>query len=216
MEGRVLIVAAAPYVDADAEFLKRLATDASFVAGVDGGAGRCLDAGIVPDVVIGDLDSLDLSHARALRERGVPFEIAPADKDVTDLDLTLDHVAALGATDIVLTGCVSGRLDHTLAVIGSLAHHAGLRPVVAEPSLDGWILADRYRDKVRIVDAGATFSVIPVLGEAVVSVSGARWPLEHARLAGLGSRGVSNVALAEGAAVQIHAGRALVLRVREV
>ena len=93
------------------------------VVAADGGAILCLEAGIVPDAVIGDLDSLGATLA------AIPLERLHrvAEQETTDFDKCLRHVAA----PLVLAFGVTGpRLDHTLAVCTTLVSRAEVRAVV--------------------------------------------------------------------------------------
>jgi len=209
----MLIVAAAPQ-PAGVDRIAALARDATLVIGVDGGAGACLRAGVTPSVVVGDLDSLADTDRDILQVGGSEFVVASPDKDVTDLDLALEYASHGGARRVVATCCTSGRLDHTLAALGSLARASHLWPRIAEHDVDGWILAAAHRRDVTLDVAGATFSVMAVLEDAVVSVEGAKWPLDRARLSTLGSLGVSNIVLSGGAVVTVHEGTVAVLMLR--
>lgn len=208
-----LLVAAAPRTEGP-DVVAALAGDAQLVVGVDGGAARCLAAGVVPNVVVGDMDSLPEPDRAVLEHKGVRFVVASVDKDVTDLDLAIVHAVESGASEIVATGCTSGRIDHTLAALGSLVEAAGLRPRVVEQDVEIWILAPASRQRVEVTPASTVFSVLSATEDAVVSVAGAVWPLDMARVSHLGSLGVSNVAGEHGAIVTVHEGVVLVIAQR--
>lgn len=204
-----LLVCSSPRPGAE-RLVSELASRADLVIGVDGGARVCLTSGVTPDVIVGDMDSLPARDRDVLMSRGVRFEIASADKDVTDLDLALAFAASHGADRVTVTACTAGRLDHGLAVIGSLARYGRLHPRLAEPALNGRLLSMDGLREIPVEGNGATFSVIAVVQPACVSVRGAKWPLDHATLEPLGSLGVSNV-VEDGATVELHAGIALVV-----
>lgn len=215
MDSTALIVAAAP-PSLEPGMIAELADRASLVVGVDGGAAACLRAGVVPSVVVGDLDSLPPADVRSLQAAGSVFEVFPAEKDATDLDLALSYVATREIGTTVVTGCTSGRLDHTLAAIGTLARASHLRPHLVERNLYAWILSADHADEVVLPQEGSTFSVVALLDRARVSVRGARWALAQEVLDPLATRGVSNVVSAEGAVVSVHRGIVAVLLNRGV
>ncbi|HEY6607734.1 MAG TPA: thiamine diphosphokinase, partial [Candidatus Limnocylindria bacterium] len=109
---RVVIVAAGDLAQADVGWLD----DADMVVAADGG-GRALDElGRRPDVVIGDLDSIEPELVDRLGAAGARVERHPADKDASDTELAVLHALDAGADQIVLLGAVGGdRLDHELA-----------------------------------------------------------------------------------------------------
>jgi thiamine pyrophosphokinase len=183
------------------------------VIAADGGGAACLAAGVHPNVVVGDLDSLSKADEELLRQTGARFVIVPAEKDVTDLDLALDEAQRVGSTDLWLTGVFGGRLDHTLAAAGSLARHAALRPHVVEPDAHAWVLAPTGRPCVALVGSGSTVSLFALDGPATVTCLGLKYPLFGEELAPLDSRGLSNVIVGERASVEVTRGRLLVLSV---
>lgn len=96
---------------------------APLLAAADAGADRALAAGLVPERVFGDLDSISPAARARLADRLVPV---PAQDD-TDLDKALDRIAA----DFVLAlGVTGGRLDHTLAAMSSLLRRPRVRAVL--------------------------------------------------------------------------------------
>lgn len=203
---RSLLVGGAPSKGSES-LVKSLASSVGHVLAVDGGGALCLAAGIRPDVVIGDLDSLEPASAQELASLDVPFIRFSADKDATDLDLALEHARSVGVDRIVLTGVATGRLDHTLGVLGSLARNADLRPAVEELTVSISILSADDRERLRVTPFGATVSAIALLEPAVLSATGVRWPLDRAALAPLETLGVSNVVLGDEAVFTAHMGR---------
>ena len=81
-----------------------------FVIAADGGYNTAISAGIIPDVLIGDLDSI---------EGEIPADTEvirhPVEKDETDLHLAYLEGVRRGYTDFLILGCSGGRSDHTFA-----------------------------------------------------------------------------------------------------
>ena len=176
----------------------KLARDA-LVVGADGGGERLLAAGIEPDAVVGDLDSLSAAAREKLAERLVRDD----NPGRSDLEKAVAWARAEGADDIVVIGWSGGRIDHTLAAL-SLA-------------FEGVQLHDDHFRVTAVVDSaeitalpGTLFSLM-ALPEAVVSVGGARWNLEQEPLA-MGARGMHNEVAAGGhVRVECHSGKLLLL-----
>src|SRR6056297_449361 len=82
----------------------------------------CADSGarlarvwdLVPDIICGDMDSLDPGTMRYFEAAGTQFMRFPAHKDLTDTELALDVILERGATDAVMMGMDGGRFDHLL------------------------------------------------------------------------------------------------------
>ena len=89
--------------------------DAFYIA-ADAGYLTMRNAGIKPDLLIGDFDSL----GAALPE-GVPVITLPVEKDVTDTDAAAAEGIRRGGTDFTFYGVLGGRPDHSLANLSLLA-----------------------------------------------------------------------------------------------
>ncbi|GHV75658.1 hypothetical protein AGMMS49942_04790 [Spirochaetia bacterium] len=166
-----------------------LAGEADLIAAADSGLMAAEAAGLAPDWIVGDMDSLD--DPRRL-DRYPPDRVirCPRDKDDTDTELLLSLLWEKGCDEVWLAGGGGGRTDHLLAV------HALFE---RERSPDRWITAG---EDIRHLRAGCTLnaenslvSVFPLgTGPWEAESRGLKWPL-----AGLpwkrGFFGVSNVVL---------------------
>ena len=209
-----LLVCASPS-PGSAELVGRMAPSYDLIIAVDGGGSVCTEAGVIPDLLVGDFDSLPSVEVDRFIARGVKTLAYPADKDQTDLELALDETRRQGVDTVTITAASSGRLDHTLAVMGALAAAQDLRPTLREPDLSAWILTPSWRPSVRLKGSEATISVLALTARATVSVTGVRWPLTEATLGSLSSLGVSNIITdTTGAMVLVDEGVALVLSPR--
>lgn len=84
----------------------------AYIIAADGGYDKCREYGLVPDLLIGDLDSL---HTALQTDTAVVK--LPTEKDVTDTDAAVAQGLAHGCGEFILLGCAGGRPDHTLANI---------------------------------------------------------------------------------------------------
>ncbi|HSK48754.1 MAG TPA: thiamine diphosphokinase [Coriobacteriia bacterium] len=211
--GSALLVGAAPAAGT-AGIVASLAPGCDVVIAIDGGAAACMDADIVPDVTIGDFDSLAAAVLEKVAAAGstlIPFS---TDKDVSDLDLALTHAAGRGVDRVVVTGVLAARVDHTLASAGSLCRSEIPNITVQEPELTAWVMRQGARDHLVLTGEGATLSIMAVLGEAIVSLSGVRWPLDKFALAPASSLGLSNVISNDRAVIRVHQGAVLAMSPR--
>lgn len=90
----------------------------SCVVAVDGGYASLREAGVSPDVALGDFDSLGYVPEASQVVRH------PAMKDDSDLMLSLRWACDRGFSSAVAYGALGGRLDHTLATQQALVHFA--------------------------------------------------------------------------------------------
>ena len=99
------------------DFLKKLAAQADFILATDGAANRALQSGLIPDAVIGDLDSVSAQTKKQLAH--IPW-IFVANQNNTDLEKALDWLVAEKFTQVTLCGISGGRIDFTLGNFLSL------------------------------------------------------------------------------------------------
>jgi thiamine pyrophosphokinase len=111
------------------DLLRSVAERADLVVAADGGARYALDAGVVPDLVVGDMDSLGEAGAREVAERGALLERHPVRKDKMDAHLAVIAAGERGATDVELVCATGGSLSSVFAVPHILltAERMGLR-----------------------------------------------------------------------------------------
>jgi len=192
---------------------QRWVRDADLIVGADGGAARALSWGLVPQVVIGDLDSLPAGALAELEKHQVRFIRHPRAKDETDLELALTFAAEQGAREIVILGALGGRLDHTLSnvLLLALPDLAGIPVRIADGAQEAILLRDG--ESVRLQgQPGDLVSLLPWCGDARgVTTEGLAWPLEDAILHFGFSRGVSNEMTARQARVVLDHGYLLVV-----
>ena len=190
--------------------------EGDLIIGADGGAARALGWGLVPDLVIGDMDSLPAPAHAELEARGSRFVEHPRAKDETDLELALNAAVDAGADEIVVLGALGGRLDHLLANV----------LLLTLPRLEGAV--------VRIVDGqqqarllrggeaadlegqpGDLVSLLPLGGDARgVTTEGLAWALTGDTLRFGFSQGVSNEMSGRAARVELGEGYLLIVRSR--
>jgi thiamine pyrophosphokinase len=190
----------------DSDFCQSQVTPTDLVICADGGAGNALALGLTPDVVIGDLDSLDESLRSRLEKEHCQFIAHPARKDETDLELAVKYAAEQGAQEMLILGALGYRLDHALAnvLLLALPELCSVRAKI----LDGKQEVLLIRDEAIIEgQVGNTLSLLP-LTEKVTGIytQGLEYPLENGTLYLGPARGVSNVLTAPQARVCVGQG----------
>lgn len=89
------------------------------VFAVDGGLAALASIGCVPDVALGDFDSL--GYVPADLPETVEVLTFPAHKAESDMELALRLACERGFDEAIVYGALGGRLDHTLANLQLLA-----------------------------------------------------------------------------------------------
>ena len=154
----------------------------------DGGADRVLAAGLMPEAVIGDFDSI------SDRARGVipcDRQHLIAEQDTTDFDKALRSVQA---PFVLGLGFAGARIDHGLAVFNALVRQAGQRCIILGPQDLVFLCPPAITLRLVPGDRLSLFPMGPVSGIS----SGLRWPIQGLGFTPGGVIGTSNeVAAAE-------------------
>jgi thiamine pyrophosphokinase len=185
-----------------------------FIICADGGTRHALALNLMPNLVIGDMDSIQDDHWQKLQALGVPVELFPRDKDETDLELAIAHAIELEPREIIIVAALGGRLDQT---VGNIALLADLRLLTFDVRLDNGVEEMFFcRDHVQVHGrSGDIVSLIP-WGNPVrgIQTQGLKWMLADETLYPEKTRGISNELLNESASIKISSGNLLVIHTR--
>src|SRR5262245_392340 len=157
----------------------------------NGGYKVAMSAGLSPDLVVGDLDSMPAWARDKLPEGAVHRDPSPDDNDLEKAVRQAFRRWGPEAELLLLgAGGDRGRVDHAIANLGVLVAEPHRR--IQQVDAEGRLVALR-QGKLTIEDAvGATVSVLPwSLHGAVISEVGLHFPLDEERMQ-LGGRGISN------------------------
>ncbi|MEM7285133.1 MAG: thiamine diphosphokinase [Actinomycetota bacterium] len=208
MTRRALVIAGGP---APHDVQPASLPPADLVVAADGGADHARLLGLVPDVVVGDLDSLSVDGLDWIRSHDIEIIRHPVDKDATDLDLAMTHAAGL-ADEVLVIDSGQGRLDHSQANILLLASERFASVAVIAATQHGLITVVRGVRKLQGHE-GDVVSLLAVGGPAGgVTTSGLRWPLADAVLEPGSTLGVSNEFVQPAASVSVDLGVVLAVQ----
>jgi thiamine pyrophosphokinase len=174
----------------------------------DGGTQNCEALGIRPNVILGDLDSMDPNEVTTYRDAGVDVIRYPTHKDESDLELSLQYTLAHGFTDIIIIGGLGERWDMTMINILLMAHpkYSGLNIRLLDGTQELLLLKPGIMVEL-CGKPGDTLSLIPLAGDACgIITQGLEYPLHNETLQFGGSRGVSNVFTAACAQIAFNTG----------
>jgi thiamine pyrophosphokinase len=194
-------------------YWQRWVQDGDWIIAANGGAAQTLAWGLVPELVIGDMDSLSEEARAALDERGCRIIEHPRAKDETDLELALTFAAGEGAQEIVVLGALGGRLDHALANVLLLTVPAlqGVSVRIADGE-EEVLLVQRGGEVTLRGQPGDLVSLLPLGGDVLgVTTSGLAWALQGDTLRFGFSRGVSNEMTDRAARIKVEEGFLLVV-----
>lgn len=177
-----------------------------YVIAADGGWLACRKSGVLPDLLLGDFDSLetppDFPHIVRM----------PVEKDDTDTMLAVKAGLDRGETEFHIYGGMGGRrTDHTMANFQALLY-------LARRGARGWLYGQEER--YAVIHNGTLH--LPARKSGIVSVfclgadargveiSGAKYPLHEAALSAEFPLGVSNHFVGEPVTISVQDGSLLI------
>lgn len=174
----------------------------------DGGANSAMKMNLIPDVIIGDLDSIS---TKALHEfRSVSKVVEIKRQNDTDVEKCLKNAINEGFDEVLLMGVTGNRLDHTFCNLGIvlkffsqisislIAENSFLRPIKGKVKLKSFV--------------GETISLYGIDKKTKIISSGLKYPLKNIPLPFGVKESTSNVATKNIVDLKISNGIVFVIR----
>ena len=178
----------------------------------DGGARYIHALGLTPDLIVGDMDSLDGEMQRDFVIKGSRIMRYPGAKDETDSELALQMAFMMTPDEIRIYGALGARIDHTLANLTLLA--AAADRGIETRLLDEWCEIILVRKTAAIEgDIGQTVSLFAFGADVTgVTLEGFEYPLRNATITPARPIGISNRLTAAQGVISVESGDLLVMR----
>ena len=189
----------------DKTFIKTCAKQADFILALDGGADTALKAAVMPNLVLGDLDSISQN---AKNKIGKEKLLKVARQDNTDLEKGLDFARYFKVPNITIICAQGGRLDFTLSNFSSVFNYIDKANIIFKTST-----CDIYPIKKSAKFAckkGAKISLIPMGNTTGLTLKNLKYSLKNATFK-IGQTAVSNIALKNNFEVSFKKGQLLVI-----
>ena len=177
----------------------------AFIIAADAGIEKLKRAGVSPDLVIGDFDSL------GARPMGENVRVFPVEKDDTDTMLALKEAIFLGYDTVIISGGLGGELDHTVANLQTLLYASdnGINAFLTDGITTAAVVSDTI---VFGPENAGRCSAFAFGGEAQgVTISGLKYEAENITLSPSFPLGVSNSFIRKEATISVKNGRLLVI-----
>jgi thiamine pyrophosphokinase len=198
----------------DVDFIRRrfARTETFTLICADSGARYADRLGVTPQVIVGDMDSLDVRLQQYFEGKGCIIIRHPKDKDETDTQLALEYALITRPSEVVIFGALGGRLDHTLANVALLM--TGVQNGVPVKLVDEWCEVFLVTNQAVIDgEAGQTVSIFPYPQAASgVSLDGFEYPLADGVMETGRPFGISNRLAASRGVISVKSGYLLVIR----
>jgi thiamine pyrophosphokinase len=187
-------------------FLKK--KEYNTIISADGGASIALKLGLIPDIVIGDLDSIDKNAIDKLKNKSRIIKIKR--QSDTDLEKAIKFAVKNRFTDAVVLSASGKRVDHSLVNFSLpikffnkirltiLTNHSLLLPVKGDV-------------KIKSVK-GEVLSFFGFDDKTVVITGGLKYAMKNTNLHFGRNESISNVSSSETVELKVNGGIILVIR----
>ncbi len=188
--------------------LPPLLKQAGLLIAADGGARHCVSQGIIPDILLGDFDSIEANVLAAYKKNNVEIHRHPKRKDSTDMELALDLAVDRAADAVWMIGALGNRWDMSLINILLAAgdKYKKIRVSLLSEDCSMHILHPGTPHPIN-GNPGERVSLLAFKGDARgVTLKGFEYPLTCRSISFGSSLGISNVLRSNSATVQLSEG----------
>ena len=189
--------------------LSEILDETDLIIAADGGTRHLSKLGHMPDVIVGDMDSLEEEQRDRMLAAGVEMKIFPTQKDKSDLELAIEHAKDMGAGQVTILAALGRRWDHSLVNLLMVAQEEFAEmDIVFLHGVERLFFIRRKADVQ--AEIGTRLSLIPIGADASgVRTQGLAYPLNNETLTFGSSRGISNVFAEENASIELEDGHLL-------
>ncbi len=200
---------------ADVSRMSEYVDKEDFIICADGGVEYALKAGYVPDIVIGDLDSISKESESKLKGQKVEFIEHSKDKDESDGELVISYAVDQGYMKIIIFGLLGRRIDHVITNLFLPLTFQGKNVDIRY--IEGNQEISIIRDEIEIKGKmGDQLSLIPIKGDVEgVTTKGLKFSLKNEALKFGFSRGISNAFIDQSVKVKVQKGCLLAIHSRD-
>jgi len=145
------------------------------VIGVDSGVKHLNKFAITPDLIIGDLDSIDKKLLTESAKKNIEIIKYPKNKDQTDFEIALDYAQKLEFESIDIIGGENGEIDHLLSIFMTISINKCSYKTT-------WFYGKQkilFNPKSISINLNQIFSLIPLSNIKNLNISGAKWNLQN-------------------------------------
>jgi len=191
------------------KFHKEILLKAETVICADGGANHCESLNIVPNYVIGDMDSIDKNLLKKLQKNYATKVIIDKDQNKLDSELALRLAVTLKPESIIFLGAVGDRMDHTLANIYLLN---SIPKKITATIIDNVQEISLAKGKTKLSgEKGDFLSVLSLTDIKKLNYDGLKWSIRDKNIRDPWT-GISNEITKEKVTISMEKGSAIIIR----
>lgn len=173
------------------------------IVAVDSGYKHLTKHDLKPDILIGDLDSVDEELINIAKSEGVEIFEFNKDKDESDFELAINYSISIEAGSITIIGGENGEIDHLFSIYN----------IISNCKFDNGItwLYENYIMKFQStaifsLPKGEKFSIIPISNLENLNIEGSKYELHDTFLPKGSSRTIRNESIGKEITVSCSTG----------
>lgn len=194
----------------DRPFHQKILAKANLIICADSGADNAIKLGVIPNYVIGDLDSIRYTALHKLQKIPNCRILFDRDKNKTDLELAIALAESCNPAEIIILGAIGDNFDHTLANVICLDK---IPRNISARIIDN-------RQEIYLVDKsialkgkkGSIVSVITLAPVKNLKYSGLKWTPDKTA-SSFGWFGIRNRMIKSSAKITLDSGKILVIKI---
>ena len=194
------------------EFMDKLVSENVVCFCADGGANFAFKYGKMPEVIIGDLDSIEKKVLEYYKSKNILIKKFPKDKDFTDFELILKEINKISGNKnfverIFVVGGLGKRIDMTLSNLFIMEKYKNL--VFLQENEEIF-----YAEKSFVLKnkKECEFSIIPISEKVEkLTLKGFKFETDRINVKRESSRLVSNVIVENEANVEFENGKLIII-----
>ena len=173
-----------------------------FVVAVDGGYDYLKNQNIIPNLIIGDMDSLtkEITNIETIKY--------PKIKDKTDMHLAIEYALETGFDDIYIYGALGKRIEHSIANLNLLYLFKDKNIKIIDQDLECFVLNKGHHFFNKQQGYISIFSLTP---SSTISINGLKYELNKKEITNSFPLGIDNEALNLPFNINIHKGTLLIM-----
>lgn len=207
MQDRILIVTNG---DLEENFIKKIISNYDFIISVDGAYNTLYKLGIIPNIMIGDFDSINKDIFLKSDEYNIEKINLRSDKDFSDTASALDLAIERGYNNIDIIGGIGTRWDHSLANINLLYYGFEKKANVRLLSDDNKMSIYSEGEYDIAKDSSIYWSFFPVFDDVTISLINMKYELNKRFVRKGDTLGLSNE-LIDNSKFIVHSGNIIVV-----
>ncbi|MCK8817273.1 thiamine diphosphokinase [Natroniella sulfidigena] len=177
----------------------------------DGGAKHTYNLGLMPELILGDFDSISKEVLSYYQNKGVELKKYPSEKDKTDTQLLLELLSKRGFQKVIIFAGLGGGLDHILGNLYLLEKFSELDldislvtpSEIIEVITEQKVIKDQQNKRV---------SFSPLTSKATgIDLTGFKYQLKNGVMVRGNTLGLGNFIVEKEATVKLKTGKLLMI-----